>query len=245
MDLSKALEGIEKLFLEILGYLLPGVALLYLTSFCLRETTLTLPFDVATMNEWLLVALAYLLGYLVYGVALVRDTLYESAVLRLWSKIRKKEIKSDRLAVFDRVNESFEIEVSRRILSDLLAHVVPDVPDRIEKMNVQGVRNLAMSYVPQSDRKVYTFMFRADLCDHLSVVALVLGAWGILSCVSGSVFGMQLILSTKDSFLYSYLLLIVATYFLHKTRIRFLGISMSIPFSMFIAEYHKLEGKNG
>lgn len=241
MDLSKALEGIEKLFLEILGYLLPGLALVFLASSLIDKAAGTFSVDLSQIGSWELIAAGYVLGYIVYGLALVKDEFVKSIVLKFvnWvrKKMRKGEIKSKRSLIEDNIEGSPEVEIVRSALKELLKAVKKSTND----MNLHQLRNLAMSYVPQSDRKVYTFMFRADLCDHIGTLALVVGLWGFLGHYTNRFFSQGLLLSTQEFSIYWYAGLVLASYFLAKTHTRFLSIALSIPFSMFIAQYYSIE----
>jgi len=250
MDLSKALEGIEKLFLEILGYLLPGLPLLFLGFRLLPAVFHNMRIDVSQVGPWELVASGYVLGYVVYGLSLVKDELFQKVFLRFVQWLGKKlgkqkwtEKKMSRSRIEDAVSASLEVLVSRDILKKLLASSTPDINQHVDNLGLHSLRSLAMSYVPQSDRKVYTFMFRADLSDHVGTLALVFGFWGFIAYWQERLFGWGSLIVTLDFHVYFYAVLLVASYFFFKTKLRFLGIALSIPFSMFIATYYRLEEK--
>ncbi len=242
MDLSKALEGIEKLFLEILGYLLPGLTLYYLGANLIDQPIKQSLVVLSQTNEWGIVAIAYALGYVVYGLALAKDEFVEHVLLKSINKVkgknRKNEIKSRRTLLNERIQQSPEVEITKSILNKLLAGSIPNIVDGIEHMDLSSLRNLAMSYVPQSDRKVYTFMFRADLSDHIGTLAFVFGLWGLLGEYTSRHFCQGLMLVAQDSSIYWYAGLLLTSYLLAKTKARFLKIALRIPFSMFIAIYY-------
>jgi hypothetical protein len=245
MDLSKALEGIERLLLEILGYLLPGFALLFLLVNLIDQPFKQFFIVFFHFNEWGLVAVAYVLGYIIYGSALVKDALVKSIVLNsinwIKKKIGKSEIKSLRTLLDDRILQSTEVEVTKSILKKLLANSIPNISESIDCMSLSSLRNLAMSYVPQSDRKIYTFMFRAELSNHTETITFVFGLWGFLGLCTSRFFNQNLLLSSQEPYIYWYATLILTSYFLAKTKARFLGIALSIPFSIFIAEYYSVK----
>ncbi len=255
MDISKALEGIEKLLLEILGYLLPGLILLGSVFTFLDRSYLKIALKSDDMNAWIVLGLGYVLGYFIHGIGIFKDRFYEGPVLkrvrkigevlsaeRWWVPMRVRKFgkglsvkKSDREKIESEIQSTLVYELTKALLGVLLLGTVDGTKDKIDALGLHDTRNLAMSYVPQSDRKVYTFMFRADLSELVGITALMFGLWGWIACVSSQLFNNTLLLVTNGYYFQIYLTLIVISYFLHKTRARFFRIAMSIPFSMFIA----------
>lgn len=228
MDLSKLMEGLKEFFLEILGFLLPGITLIFLLGFFINPDFSRI-FDKAwNASHWLLLTF----GYIIYGVALLRDNLWRKLL-----KIVKKKIGVDKIRAG--IEKSGEFEISKIILKKLLEDDA-EAQNKIDSLSFHSMRGMAMSYIPEADKKIYTFMFRAELCNHLNIVVVSIGMAGL---INGIIFHLGLKIDffyAHFKFIIGYLLLVVTGYFLNLTRNRFLAIAYKIPFPIFIAKFYRL-----
>ena len=110
-------------------------------------------------------------------------------------------------------------------------------------MQFNSIRNIAMSYTPESDTKVYTFMFRSDLCKHLSSFSILIAVFGLVSWLLYILFGWTLFLKTDISSIVLYLLLLASSILLFQTKVRFYKIAMGVPLSIFLSKYFKISSK--
>ena len=95
-----------------------------------------------------------------------------------------------------------------------------------------------MSYVPEADQKIYTFMFRSELGNHIGFVFFSFGLWLLLSNIClDSINSTILIKESLLGLIQVPILIIIISYFFHVTRKRFIIIAYKIPFSIFIAKF--------
>ena len=93
-----------------------------------------------------------------------------------------------------------------------------------------------MSYIPEADAKIYTFMFRSDLSKHLAFISFALGFVG-LTFVALDYFWLEIsVFKTSKLYIVIYSILIFVTYYLAKTYSTFLSIAYRIPLSIFLAK---------
>mgnify|MGYP001333878552 CR=1 FL=1 len=264
MDITKTLEGIEKFFLEILGYFLPGLTVLLGLYAFIDNKYVSFSYNMNELNSWIFIALSYIVGYLIHGIALFRDDFYEKVIIKSLNWVGQKILsieeckhylvitrfkniityisnkQSDRKKVNTDIPQNPTYLLSQSILKQLFDSKISTYKFDSNQFTLNDLRNISMSYVPQSDHKVYTFMFRSDLSGQVGLISLILGLWGILACISSQLWNNTLLLKTQDYFLNYYILMVLLSYLFHKTRIRFYRIAMCIPFSMFVATYCKL-----
>lgn len=242
MNPAKLIEAIEKIFLELLGFLLPGLVLLYSFYFFLNLDYQNLFPNLTQTNEFVLASFAYILGYIIYGMALFRD----SVVPKFNSLLSGKKLEiilkiSTPKEELPKISKSLEFELCQKIVKKLFkddyGRLIVD-EGKINDISPNSLRNILMSYVPDSDKKIYTFMFRAELCNHLNIVTALIFIIALFSFLI-DILGFEPLFNTSASFIVIYLLFLAIGFFLHKTRMRFYSIAMRIPFSIFIAEYYK------
>lgn len=240
MDLSKLIEGIKEFFLEILGFLLPGITLLFLLSFFINSDQTKLFAKIPDTNHWIILIFGYISGYIIYGMALIRDK-----YLNKFFNFFKKKIEIDILK--EKITKSEEFEIAKEIFNNLIGKNL-EQQNKIDSLSFHSMRSLAMSYTPESDKKIYTFMFRADLCNHLNIVAILISVCGLLNSMIYH-FGIRIhVFHIESKYIICYFLLLIVSYFLNLTRNRFLSIAYAIPFSIFIAKFYYLkepETQNG
>jgi hypothetical protein len=233
VDLSKLIEGIKEFFLEILGFLLPGVILLFLLSFFVNSDQTKLFSNFVKSNHWIILMFGYILGYIIYGMALTRDK-FLNKLFNIFEKKTEVEI------IKENITKSKEVGITKEIFNNLIGKKL-EQKDKIDSLSFNGMRSLAMSYTPEADKKIYTFMFRADLCNHLNIVAVLIGISGLLNSIICCL-GIRIpLFYTESKYVICYSLLLMISYFLNLTRNRFLAIAFKIPFSIFIAKFYNLD----
>ena len=244
MDLSKLMEGIKEFFLEILGFLLPGISFIFLLAFFINHNFIKLDSALLKADIWLILTFSYIMGYIIYGMALMRDNILKwifklsgKKILKRFKLLSGKKIKIDEIV--NNIKKSEEFDISKNILRELIKKPSEN-QKKIDGLGFYSMRSLAMSYAPETDKKIYTFMFRADLCNHLSIVVITLGTLGILNSLC-YLLGLKFqILCINYKFIIGYIVLLLISYFLNLTRNRFLDIAYRIPFSIFIAKYYRI-----
>ena len=228
MDLSKSLEEIGKYFNEILGYLLPGLTIVCLVIFFLDPNQFPNYFDLADVNILLLLFLSYVCGYIVYGLSLTIEKI----------KRKIKIISQDDDLIKKRISKQEDYRLSLEELHRL----IPDLNSESLKFN--DLRNIIMSYVPEIDQKIYTFMFRSDLFKHTQDIFLIISLWGFIAYISKPIFNNTLLFNVNGINIFLILILFFLQFPLNEGKKRFLGIAYKIQFNIFLAKIHPIKYEN-
>lgn len=213
------ISSIKEFFFDIVGYLIPGFIILTLINLVYG---IYLPFEIDSLVALIL---SYILGYIVYSISL-----FKAIFIKNWPKIFLATSRE---------------EIEKKLLSlDTVVLAKEYINSKVNKNekkleNFRSLRNVAMSKSPDSDKKIYTFMFRAELFDQLhtisilslitSIVLLILSFWGIHSQYE-----------LFDYLMIGIFILLIMT--LRKGWQRFFEIAMSLPFSLYLTnQSHKNE----
>lgn len=175
---------------------------------------------------------SYCLGYVVYGLAMMRDRIIEKINFIDSPKKMSKKIK-----------ESLQYKIAVETLKSLWngSSLISTEGKDIEYFDMRETRGAVMAYVPDVDTKIYTFMFRSELCNHLNVLFSFISILGLCSLIVSNIFPCLVILRIDGAYVIFYILAFFIAILLHKTRIRFLSISYNIPFTIFIARFYPIK----
>lgn len=268
MKTSEIIEAIKEFFLDLLGYFLPGLITLILLFICIK-TDLFLNHINSCLDEWagwLILCLSYVSGYIIYSLADIRDGLLkpffinaqitnrvgDSNIDRGWKKtiLKIKGFITLLLIYFGievraKVEEDIKTNVQYKMCLELIKKtwnkdtIIKEID--YENISMRELRSIIMSYIPEADTKIYTFMFRAELCNHISASFLFIGFLAITQVLLDKFFNIDLgIFLTNREAIILYLALLIMSYLLYLTRIRFLRIAYKIPFTIFISRNYKL-----
>lgn len=213
-------DSFKEFVWDIIGFLLPGSYLVILVSFCVEEkyhryfSASYLSGDFVAFPGLII---SYVLGYIVYGFGLTIDKLLgqRSYTKRIESRIEKR---SD-------FNSSIEIIKKLKAKKGMVSDS--------QVISVRIARSLVMSFIPDQDQKIYTFMSRSELSKHTANVSMIVGTVGLVYSICPSM--PFKLLRTGELYLLTYILLVLSSLLLTKTRNRFYEIAMGIPFSIFLA----------
>ncbi len=171
---------------------------------------------------------AYIFGYVIYSLDFV-EALTKFA-------FRAKTTGQ----ILDDIKSSDEYIASMSVLKELWIDNQKKPIIDLSKLHVLSLRSIVMSYSPESDTKIYTFMFRSELCRTVGTFSVFCGSAGLLSAVVNLFFKDWTLFKINAQYLFTYGILILVGLLLIKTRSRFLGIAYKIPFSIFLAKYYKI-----
>lgn len=241
MKASDFVEALEKFFLDIIGTVLPGGALIIGIAM-----TIPIPTDLRNASifrpeksfDWiLLIAAAYAVGHALTNIGERLQQCIEAVAA--WGKSSKKPgiVKLvPKFIVPDR--ELFEKMQADPIVKAVTGRVIrrfPELESSKGEIKVTSWRNVAMSIAPDQRHTVYRFMFLSLFnmgMGSVSVILLVLlvlsGAAYVVTRLcggNGEVFGSPLKFT-----LIPILLLLVLPFF--ERRYRFFATSMQTPFSI-------------
>lgn len=224
MDSVKSFfDSFKEFVWDIVGYVLPGSYLLVLLSICVNEhlfIKIKIILKTEDFNLYIFLLGSYLLGYIVYGLSILKEK-------KLGNKSYMKKIEN---SIYNRKS----INWAREILLKKFTYV--NIDEDLSSASLRDLRSLVMSFIPEADQKIYTFTFRSDISNNVANISLLLGVFGIFSCIINAINSAFLFFNTGISFVIFYICLIVSYYLLIQTRNRFYAISMSVPFSIFTAK---------
>ena len=242
MKTSELINAIKEFFLDFLGYFAPGFFLIVLVSFFLKDDYFidTPSFITPEISNVVFVFIAYIIGYFIYSASasfIKRYLFFINGLSRFkWLQKIKIDSKSD---ISRKLEADPNVELCHEKLS-LIWKKEKLSEDKVHKLldNVKAVhlRNIVMSYIPESDTKIYTFMFRSVLSRHIAFISFTVGSLGLIFSVFEYCGCFHSMMKTNLSHFIIYLCLIVFTFFLAKSYSRFLSIAYRIPMAIFIAK---------
>lgn len=245
MKAAEIVEAIERFFLDIIGIIVPGVALLFGFGFVLNIPVQIQSFSILSPKEsrdWIvLIAASYVLGHAVtsLGHSLLLPGV-ESIAVRL-KKVTIMKFCFARLVPQFVVPESELMDKIKadpvfKVTVDKLVKITPELSGDREKIKVHSWRNIAMSMAPEQRHTIYRFMFLSQLNLGIATVLFLMAV--VWPCASA--------LATWGAIpearpLNGWLLaaVIVALWPFLERRYRFYSPAMQVPFSMALVEMQK------
>ncbi|MGE0077637.1 MAG: hypothetical protein AB7S48_07245 [Bacteroidales bacterium] len=226
-ELKGFFDSFKEFIWDIIGYLIPGLYLILVLSICIKQEFYSssdyIGFDIG-LSTFFLITIGYVLGYVIYGFSWWKESILGKYSYR------------------ERIEKEFQDKTTYKICKDLIEKKIKRQDNNqspIEKMSLRELRNIVMSYIPESDQKIYTFTFRSELSNHIGNISLIIGLVGILSRYMPFLRFFSIMETNKTVTLF-YFSLLIAFFLLRYTRNRFYEISIKIPFSIFLAKENKL-----
>lgn len=208
-NMENIFGSIKEFIWDIVGYIIPGACALILLQVVF---SINLPSD---KGHFLFIISSYIIGHIIYGMNVFY---YES---RKGTSYRD----TNELAVKERQEYAISLQKLNKKLDENFD----------TESNIRVIRSLIMSYIPESDTKIYTFTFRAELSNSCSTVLLIFGIIGLM-CSFVANFCLESTTFFKNfsyHWVIFYTILIINSKFLKYTRNKFYKMSMSLPFSIF------------
>lgn len=218
--MEKSIEAIKEFFFDIVGFLVPGVIVIEL---CL--ITFQLEFEHNNLNPYIYTSLAYVIGYIVFSATLVKEML----INKITNSSSQKTIEK-KLCDYD----------IYKIASEIMDNATNSTNHSLN--NFKSRRNIAISSNPEQERKIFTFMFRAELFNQLHTISLI-SLLGFILLLFGSIFYEPLKLHTSNLDPLWILLFIACSLILRKGWARFYTIAMIIPFSIYVEKKHNINNR--
>jgi hypothetical protein len=216
-------DSFKELLWDIIGYLIPGSYLLILLSVCINErlflsSKINIP--ESELSTFAFVIVAYLLGHVVYGFSFFKE--------------KRRGVKSYTKKIEESIMNKKSIVWSKQILKSKFEKL--NISEDFSQTSVRDLRNIVMSFIPESDQKIYTFTFRADISNNTANISLIVGVFGLVFSFIQLIFSEFLFFNLGTEYYLLYSLLIIVSFFLKETRNRFYAISIGVPFSIFTAK---------
>lgn len=246
MKFSEAIIVIKEFFLEVLGFIIPGIVCLSIPIFILNNELTSQIFSLVDKEHYTytILLISYITGYIIYGASEYKDLIFSWKWIENWKILSwlKTTLHNLKITSFKSYQNNLEEKIqhsdSKKIADKILQNNLKDY-DYTSVDSARTLRNLVMSYISEANNaKIYTFTFRADLCRHLSTVFLFYLILAIpLLCFNDL---QEYTIFNQNKYIFVFCIaLILFMIFLGKTRRRFYSIAHRIPFSIFIATVTK------
>ena len=182
--MGEIIQSLKEFIWDIIGYLIPGFTLVVLFNFVIHPNIAienNFIFDWSLFDSYLIIVTSYLLGFVVYGITMFKYKNQDLIVSGIEALFKKKISGSRKFKRFynryigskhsqfwkGKFKDSSTVKSARKFLKE------KDYQD-VEEMELNEIRNILMSRNPEMDEKVYTFMFRASVFDHLSTILIII-----------------------------------------------------------------------
>jgi hypothetical protein len=208
------MDSIKEFIWDIIGYLIPGLYLFILLYICLDNSYLSCIPVPPNLQVWVIMIVSYIFGYAIYGLGALKEHILGD---KSYVKIIESKVKS-RIA----------FEITRK---DIISKFTK-TDSNFENATVRDFRSIAMGLFPESEKKIYTFTFRADISNHAGNISFLIGAIGIVSIILKCIFSFYLF-KTDVLFIIIYVCLIISYFLFEQTRNKFYAISIGLPFSIY------------
>jgi hypothetical protein len=220
------IKNIKEFIWDIVGYLIPGLTLLVILNLILDPSVKIkneFLIDWAKFEDFLLVLVGYILGYVVYSITIFKIKRQDFLFLKLsqkWNIFYK-------YLSYGWENSFQQSATFTEAKSFLKTNGFNGV--QVDNMKINEIRNILMSRDPRMDQKVYTFMFRSSLFDHLSTILILVVLLVIIQF--GFSFAGIYFLKISIQFKVLYLLFLMLIPLLGNCKRIFFPIAKRIPFS--------------
>ena len=188
--MEDALKSLKEFIWDIIGYLIPGFLLIILFNLIV-EPSLSFQcnffFDWKIFQFYIIVVIAYTLGYIIYSLTMFKIKM-QNFIIEILSK-KTKDLSNTNLKflVSNRIVEYFVnyIEskhsnfwkqkfINSQTYESAKVYLKKLEISHVDDMEFNEVRNIMMSRNSEMDQKVYTFMFRSSMFDHISTIAIII-----------------------------------------------------------------------
>lgn len=235
MNIGDIVNALKEFFLDILGYLIPGMFFIIIMSVVIGDnykfSVDSLGSDYKNFFSYLLFFWAYIIGYVLYPLSEFTDKiLFKVSLLKL-------QTMSD---IDNSIALSDQFELCKLALTEIIAVKNPNFVAKGSLFSPRDLRSVVMSYIPEADTKIYTFMFRSEICKNVGSSSFFSCLLILLFMIIDLFFNCRLLLDDKSILLLMTVLLLISSGMLIKTRMRFYSIAQRIPFTIFIAKYYKI-----
>ncbi len=217
------IDSLREVSFEVIGFMIPGFIYLVLILTTINNELLTNFTIVAlpqTIYSWVFLILSYILGYVALGLSLICSNIFGKCS---YQNINEKQLQVPKL--FKACLNKYNTENPESPLT--------------EEDGIRELRTRVMSFIPESDNKIYSFKFRSDLCENISkvlflhsLISLLLSSIQRLGCIN-------VIVNDTNGFICFYIILIIIAYILTVVRDRFYDIGMRVPLSIFLSKKNK------
>ena len=190
INMEDALKSVKEFIWDIIGYLIPGFLLIIVFNLII-EPTLSVHnnffFDWKLFQNYLIVVVSYILGYVIYSLTIFKIK-FQNFFIDILSEVT--DYLSNTFLYFlvnNKLAEYFINDIKSKHsnywkLKFVNTSTYKSAKDflktnslsEVDNMEFNEVRNILMSRNPEMDQKVYTFMFRSSIFDHISTISILI-----------------------------------------------------------------------
>lgn len=187
------IQSLKEFIWDIVGYIIPGFLLIISLNLILNPNFSSIEnsflLDWKIFGDYLPIVVSYILGYVVYSFTILKINFQDGII----DWIKKLNLKlSQNLPRIKKLLLTIKIPktIYRLISSSHSKHWLKAAEEsatfksakeflkrknyqEVDQMKYNEIRNILMFRNPDMDQKVYTFMFRSSLFDHISTVAVI------------------------------------------------------------------------
>lgn len=239
--MGEIIQSLKEFVWDIIGYLIPGFMFLIFFNFFTKPVigvNNNFFFDWDIFSSYLIIVISYILGFVIYSLTIFKIKNQDYFISKIesvfsgWiSKNEKNELRFNKYigskhSRYWQINfkESSTVKSTKEFLKN--NNFV-----EVDKMKLNEMRNILMSRNPEMDEKVYTFMFRSSVFDHLATLLILTCSTALIQMVFNMFnLGIQFI-KTENTFIVLYIFFLVLTPLLGNSKRMFYSISQRIPFS--------------
>lgn len=240
--MGDALKSLKEFIWDIIGYLIPGFLLIILLNLILN-TNISIEnkflFDWKLFQEYTAIVISYVLGYIIYSLTRFKITIQDFTIDKLSILFNKISTSIIKILVLNKFSQ-YLIELMKKKHSEYWKSQAINSSSflaaknflknqkytEVDNMKYNEVRNILMSRNPEMDQKVYTFMFRASLFDHISTIFCVIFLLFIIQINTNCNF-----IKTDLTFEIFYYLIIILIPLLGNSKRFFYSIAQRLPIS--------------
>lgn len=228
------IASLKEFVWDIIGYLIPGFLFLLILNFILLPS---ISIENSFLVDWnlfnpvyIIIVLSYAVGFIIYSLTIFKVLLQDI----FWKRLLKLKLfnprpnweKAIKCKISNNWEEEFKASSTFNAAKDFLAS---NGISNVSNMKVNEVRNILMSRNPEMDQKVYTFMFRSSVFDHIETILLLVSFLALIQFII-SRFGFHF-MKMEIQFVFIYIVFFLISGLLGNSKRVFFSISKRIPFS--------------
>jgi hypothetical protein len=176
-----------------------------------------------TLYIFLTIVISYILGYIVYGLGILKDDFLKSK-----SSTKKIENKVKGRTDFNLAMNKYNSYITQNNLGAPLPSTI----------STRELRTLSFGFLNNDEKNlIYTFMFRSDLCKHLYNTCLIIGFLGVINFLLEKYVSKKIDLFTTDNKSMSlFFFMLIVAFIFRATRNYFYEKAIKLPFSIYLSK---------
>ena len=235
------IQSLKEFVWDIIGYLIPGFTFLILFNLVAQPNIGVKNhffFDWEVFSFYLIIVISYILGFVVYSLTIFKIKNQDYFISKLESFFSGWRSKKESNELFfnkyisSKHSKHWQINFKK---SSTVRSAKQYLKERnfvgVDEMKLNEMRNILMSKNPEMDEKVYTFMFRSSVFDHLSTILILLCFSAFIQIIYNFFFDDIQFIKTESTFIGLYIVFLILIPLLGNSKRMFYSISQRIPFS--------------